>query len=327
MKKSFYRLCFSLVAIFTIVSFGSCLKDQDYIDGKTQADVGEDGGVQNTIYIGLTATGTSNQTQWALDNSPNDTTLNAIPVILGGGSPAKEDINVTLSINTAALGDYGYEEFPTSYYTVTNQGDSANGYIVTIPKGKNVGYLTVTVNPGQIIGHNFALGVQITKIQQAGYFIASNLNTGACGIMIKNKYDGHYTLRIKTTGWGAYAISDNLPGDWPNGVDVVTTGANTVTFSTSSGIYQIAFTPDNAGGAYFGAATPLYTFDLSTDKLTNVVNTTPDDGRGRAFALNPAVTDSRYDPSTKTIYAAYLMKQNGRPNMYIYDTLVYQKSR
>ena len=57
------------------------------------------------------------------------------------------------------------------------------------------------------------------------------------------------------------------------------------------------------------------------------MNLIPDDGRGRAFAINPAVTDSRYDPATKTIYAAYLMFQNGRPTQYIYDTLVYKGSR
>jgi len=43
--------------------------------------------------------------------------------------------------------------------------------------------------------------------------------------------------------------------------------------------------------------------------------------------LNPAVTDSRYDPATQTIYAAYEMTQNGRPNQFIYDTLVYRGPR
>jgi hypothetical protein len=71
----------------------------------------------------------------------------------------------------------------------------------------------------------------------------------------------------------------------------------------------------------------MLTFDLATDKLLSVTNTTPDDGRGRAFEMNPAVTTSRYDPATKTIYAAYFLKQTGRPNLAIYDTLVYVKER
>jgi hypothetical protein len=71
----------------------------------------------------------------------------------------------------------------------------------------------------------------------------------------------------------------------------------------------------------------LFTFDVATDKLVSVTNTTPDDGRGRAFFLNPAITTSRYDPATKTIYAAYMLKQNGRPDMAIYDTLTFKKLR
>ena len=73
----------------------------------------------------------------------------------------------------------------------------------------------------------------------------------------------------------------------------------------------------------FGATSPRFIFDPSTNALVNVVNTTPDDGRGRVFTIDPAVTDSRYDPDTKTIYAAYLFKQNSRPDQHIYDTLNY----
>ncbi|MBL0334798.1 MAG: hypothetical protein IPP73_05640 [Chitinophagaceae bacterium] len=65
-------------------------------------------------------------------------------------------------------------------------------------------------------------------------------------------------------------------------------------------------------------------------RLVNVSNDIPDDGRGRAFRLNTAFTsptDSRYDPATKKIYAAYIMSQNGRPDQFIYDTLTYRGPR
>jgi hypothetical protein len=64
-------------------------------------------------------------------------------------------------------------------------------------------------------------------------------------------------------------------------------------------------------------------FDPATDKMSSVINTTPDDGRGRTFRLNPAVTNSRYDPGTRKIYAAYLMTQNGRPDQEIYMEFSY----
>ena len=70
-----------------------------------------------------------------------------------------------------------------------------------------------------------------------------------------------------------------------------------------------------------------FTVEPNTDKLLSVVNLVPDDGRGRTFFLNPAVPDSRYDPATQTIYGAYEMTQNGRPNQFIYDALVYKAVR
>ena len=82
-----------------------------------------------------------------------------------------------------------------------------------------------------------------------------------------------------------------------------------------------------SGYTAFGAIAPLFIFNNTTNKLTDVQNTYADDGRGRKLELNPAITDSRFDPATKTIYAAFIMKQTGRVNQYFYDTLTYVKAR
>jgi hypothetical protein len=89
---------------------------------------------------------------------------------------------------------------------------------------------------------------------------------------------------------------------------------------------QLAFNAAN-GSTAFGATNPQFTFDPSSNALTAVTNLAAPDSRNRQFQINSAVTDSRYDPASKTIYAAYLMTQNGRPTQYIYDTLVYQGTR
>jgi hypothetical protein len=165
-------------------------------------------------------------------------------------------------------------------------------------------------------------------ISSASYgIISTNFGTAIYSFIGRNKYDGSYSLRKKLVGWGAYGIDDGNTYNWPNNIGVVTAGAaSDGTWDATWSAGQLAFTA-TGGTTAFGATTPLYTFDPSTDKLVSVVNTTPDDGRGRKLAINPAVTDSRYDASTKTIYAAYLMMQNGRPTQYIYDTLVYQGVR
>ena len=80
------------------------------------------------------------------------------------------------------------------------------------------------------------------------------------------------------------------------------------------------------GVSGFGATKPAHTFDAS-DKLTNTVNAVPNPSNGRAFVNNPAVTDSRYDPATKTVYAAFIMTQPGFLDIPIFDTLKFVRAR
>ena len=97
---------------------------------------------------------------------------------------------------------------------------------------------------------------------------------------------------------------------YPENIAMITASANSVALYNP--VFADGLVPAFTSGGDptgFGAATPVFTFDLATNKLVSVVNSTPDDGRGRAFELNPAVTTSRFDPATKTIYAAYFLKQ------------------
>ena len=151
-------------------------------------------------------------------------------------------------------------------------------------------------------------------------------------ISVKNKYDGLYNLTIQTVGWAAYGIADGVTYQWPGApgksIGLITASTNSLTlfdFVRSDNL-QLAFSAAGSPTA-FGATTPKFTFDLQTNKLISVDNTTPDDGRGGTLKLNPNVTDNRYDPNTKTIYAAYIKHQNGRPDQNIYDTLTYTGPR
>lgn len=181
----------------------------------------------------------------------------------------------------------------------------------------------------------YSLGVKIVGTSDGGIKLSTNGNKRLISFLIKNKYDGNYGMRFRTVGWAAYGISDNLPGTWPSNGDgtsifMITSGANTVDLWDEWGFgtyIQPAFTAGNASATGFGATSPRFVFDLATDKLIDVFNTTPDDGRGRRFGLNPAITDSRYDPVTKKIFAAYKMFQNGRPDQFIYDTLTFKFDR
>jgi len=312
-------------ALALSITATSCLKDNAYDNGTIQSFSQGSGEDIKVISLGITVSSTSNFLQTSYPITGTDTTVDLIPVELGGTSDAPQDIHVTLTVNDSLLVAYNnangtdYVD-PGSIVTILNNG------VVTIPKGARIGYLQVKFNASDLLSANYALGVVISSVAEAGYTISSNLNTGIVGIGPKNKYDGRYEFTILTTGWGAYGINDGPPSNtWPTLVGVVTSGANSVILSSEVGNLQPAF----AGGSItgFGATEPQFTFDPNTNLLVSVVNLVPDDGRGRTFFLNPAVPDSRYDPATQTIYAAYEMTQNGRPNQFIYDTLVYKAVR
>jgi len=234
-----------------------------------------------------------------------------------------------LALDTAALSKFNADQQadfvvpPTDLYTMPTT--------VTIPKGKSQATIVVTVKLAADYDYTASYILPL-KIASASYgTLSSNFGTAMYSFAGRNKYDGMYSWTQKQIGWGAYGIADVNYGDgsytYPNNVGLVTAGASSnTTFDKDYGALQPAFTTGgNKTG--FGATTPLWVFDPSTNLIVSISNTTPPDSRNRTLQLNPAVTDSRYDPATKTIYAAYIMKQTGRPDQYIYDTLVYQGTR
>lgn len=311
-------LTLSIIAI-------SCLKDKAYDNGTIQSGSQGSGQDVKVISLGITVSSSSNFLQASYPITGNDTTVDLIPVELGGTSDAPADIHVTLTVDDSLLEAYNNDN-GTNLVDASSVATILNNGVVTIPTGSRIGYLQVKFNANNLLAANYALPVKITSVAESGYAISGNLNTGIVAIGPKNQYDGMYQLTILTTGWSAYGINDGPPAlTWPTNVGLVTSGPNSVVFSTEVGSLQPAF----AGGSItgFGATEPQFTFDPTTNNLISVVNLVPDDGRGRTFFLNPAVTDSRYDPATQTIYAAYEMTQNGRPNQFIYDTLVYRGPR
>ena len=325
MKIHSIRLPLVLTLTLSIAAT-SCLKDKAFDNGTVQS--GSQGSGQDTkvISLGITVSSTSNFLTASYPITGNDTTVDLIPVELGGTADAPEDIHVTLTVDDSLLEEYNNTN-GTNLVDASSVATILNNGIVTIPKGARIGYLQVKFNASDLLAAQYALPVKITSVAESGYTISGNLNTGIVAIGPKNKYDGLYQLTILTSGWGAYGINDGPPAlTWPTDIGLVTSGPNSVVFSSQElGPLQPAFAGGSPTG--FGATVPQFTFDPATDKLVSVVNLAPDDGRGRTLFLNPAVTDSRYDPATQTIYAAYEMTQNGRPNQFIYDTLVYRGPR
>ncbi len=256
-----------------------------------------------------------------------------IPVYLNSTTGTfSSDVTVTLAKDTAAISAYNatdttgatnFQFLPDSVY------NSSVPLTVVIPAGQKFGYLTLNITSSKVnLFAQYMLSYKIVSVP-TGSAISDTRTSVQYKVAIKNRYDGIFSDVFQLSGWGAYGIiSDGMSHAWGSNVGIVTSGPNTVLkdYDLGGDYGQIGFTA-GLGATSFGATKPQYTFDLATDKLTDVSNLTPDDGRGRKFKLNPAVTDSRYDATTGTIYAAYIMQQNGRPDQLIYDTLVYQKPR
>ena len=193
------------------------------------------------VTLGITVSDTTNFLQASYNLSDNDTTVNLVPVELGGLNAAPQDLHVTLTESDDLVQNYN-DSNGTDF---TNPGSNVTivNNVVTIPKGSRTGYLQVKFKPNDLLNGDFALGFVITSIAEPGYTIG-DLNHGIVAMGPKNEFDGKYSLRIKTVGWGAYGIDDGIPETWPTQVGIVTTGLASVIFNTEAGVAQ----PEFAGG-------------------------------------------------------------------------------
>lgn len=243
-----------------------------------------------------------------------------INVSYSGADVAPQDITVNLSLDQATLTTYNSQN--GTNFEIPSSDIFSLPTSVVIKKGAHVGQVQVTIKNTSNFDFNASYALPIKIASTSMGTVSANFGKAVYSFGLRNIYDGTYDLHINTVGWGAYGIADGTPMEWGN-IGMVTSGANSLIFDAGS---QVAFTSSGSQTG-FGATNPQFTFDPATNLLIEVKNLVADDGRGRAFKLNPAVTDSRYDPSSKTIYAAYIMSQNGRPPQYIYDTLTYKGSR
>lgn len=316
-----------LFLVLLTASFTSCLKDQLYKDEV----IGHQ--VQNQKVIEMAWPNSSDHERAiALDIVDKDTSIKVIPVRLASGVPADRDITITL--DTSLTSDYiveNIEDNDALRHFNSAIGTLESGTTVTIPKGSNEGYAIVKLNSAKFNpAYQYVLGYSIAGVSPANtYETSATYDSHVVLFSAKNKYDGHYSLRLTTIGWAAFGITDNVPTNWPDGLDLVTTGAstNSIFLPYTGNILQPGVTP--SGYTQFGNAAPLFTFDATTNKLISVINRIDDSPRGRNFKINPAApaTHNVWDPAKKTLTANYLFVQPGRPDMNVIMELKYTGSR
>jgi hypothetical protein len=303
MKKNLAALLFLAMTI----TFTGCLKDKGFEnneyginDPDTQpAGVGFPLGANSKNAFGLNVSGTIQQAD------------GLIAVNLEAGKTFDTDITITLAnVSTELVTAYNTAN-GTNIQVLDPSLYSVPSLTLVIPAGQRLAIEPITITSTLTLDPNKSYGVGFRIVSVSNNLkIADNLKNLLIEFSIKNKYDGKYQL----TG---YHNRPGLEAPYDETVLMITSGPNSVS------MYWPAISayghPLNGGVTYYGSFTTNFYFNLSTDLLTNwdlspyPTTVTP--------SMGPA-TDSRYDASSKTIYANYYY--NGNPAQRgFYDTLRY----
>jgi hypothetical protein len=292
------------ILIFSSFSLGlaGCLKDNAYEDQKIQSTRSK--GSPQIIEMKISANNATKFVSLAYNNSNNDTVVDLVPITLATSGPAGEDINVTVEVKPALVEEYNdanhttYEVPPSSLITILNP-------TVTIPKGSNTGYLQVKFKPSAIIGKDWAYGLAISSIDKAGYTISGNLGSGVVAMLIKNKYDGKYTVDGTLVDLAAPDLSSTPDGPYPFEVELHTTGAASVKMYVKGEGYLHLI----GGNSAYGEFSPQFNFDLTTNKIISVTNGEPSPNRKRSGEIDPS--GANVYNADKSIDVKYFMNQSG----------------
>ena len=321
MKSLYIKSIAILIAAISIITTG-CLKDKDFGNGSIQSTNGSE---TKVIEIKLTATNTSNFFTLGVNNSNNDTTVDLVPINLATANSAPEDLHVTVTLDSTLVDDYNtnngtnYATPPASIYSIVNP-------VVTIPKGSHTAYVQIKFKPSDFIGGSWALGFRITAIQEEGFVISGNLSTGITSILVKNNYDGEYSVDGTMND-----VTNTFDGTYPFEADLISTGLN------SNALYNL--NPQQLEGYYhlisadgslsiFGGFAPVFTIDPVTGDVTSVTDfyslNDPSNVHARTAKLDPAGIN-KYDFATKTMKVSYIMYQGdlGIDRVFFNETFTY----
>jgi hypothetical protein len=285
---------FGAMAIIA-ASLTGCLKDDDYDNGVIQSNR-TSGNLIKPIELKISATDNTNFATVSVDNSPNDTTSDFVPVVLATAEPAAQDIHVTLELDNTLVDDYNNAN-GAAYAVPAADMYEFPSMEVTIPKGSNSGYLQIKYSKPDFIGADWAFGFKIASVQEQGYTVSGNFGQGVVSLAIKNKYDGIY----KGSG---VMVHPSFPGNYANKDEVMTT----------SGTNSVLLYPLNT--------TVLFGVDvnITIDPATNLCSL-----ESASVVLDPYdAAKNYYDPDTKTFYLDFGYSGGSR---HITMTAVYDRPR
>lgn len=327
MKKNIFKGL--LLGLIVATSFSACREDKfvnpdnDLGDGgKTIIRIAD--GPQRTLFL----TAFSDIRPVDLFDIRRDVNSNA--ALMAGGTvqlvAAPDLITAYNTANPAAP----LTQLPESIFTMAGTGitKSGTGYAVTFAPGQMAKNFTINLNGGQFdLSKKYAVAFTIAAPTDGSAVTATTQKQILAIVSIKNKYDGVYS--VVNTSW-SYSLNAAFTPGTPRVRHLITKSADEATLydpglAAGYGIYFL-----NAGtGTYFGNFSPIFKFDLATDKVIGVSNYYP--------VPNSSNRDARLDPSGvnqmvitangRTMDVTYNMVTSGAVVLVNRETWTYTGSR
>jgi hypothetical protein len=278
------------------VVFASCLKSKDtsgLLTSQSSTPITEIADVSYNNLYGIT-------TDISLEATPPTETVNIFTLkYQGGKNGPSSDIKVKVTATNSNL-PAGTVALPTANFTIPAE--------ITIPRStdRTVPF-PITINKtGLDLSNVYALTFKITQVSEG--VISELAKELTVTFVIKNKYDGKYTMTGVLVDNAAATITAKSPAN----VELITTGSNSVYLhnsGTSSSSFLDLFPIISAGAeSAYGSFTPEFIFDANNNVI-DVVNAYGQPASNtRSAAIDPSGIN-KWDPATKTLKVKWFMYQ------------------
>jgi hypothetical protein len=280
---------FISAAVAASLLLTSCLKDRGFDNDKYGIKDPSDP-KNSPANVSIVEAGDGGVKISSLQLLPTVETFDLITVSYNADQPAPKDIDVQLVLVPAIVTAYNtanmtnYLPLPASNYTFPSTLN------VKIPQGQRKVVVKMTLNKaGLSLSDAYGLGVRINSVSD-GITIAENLKENVYAFLLRNKYDGYYTLngyhnRPPSTSGGA-----DYTFPYKN-IDMYlrTSGPNSVHYyfvDAGSTGRPIGISPTTVGW-YGSAISPDITMDPATNAVLSCVNIGGATPMSLSLALNP----------------------------------------
>jgi hypothetical protein len=216
-------------------------------------------------------------------------------------------VTVTVADDPAGLANYVANTdskavaLPTADYTIASN-------TITIPAGKQMADVVITLAGDKIdFSQDNVIALKITSA--SGAIVASNLNEIVLPIVLQSVYEGEYV----NNGSFDDVVNTSLNGQiYPENIDLLTVTASSVYF------YDLTYNvgeghPIDGGSSYYGGFDPQFNFDLTSGKITSVVNAYGQGNNNRSAELDASGVNAAIGtPGTAgfKIEVKYIMHQD-----------------